>query len=121
MRTASTWPLDFFILNCDANGYLHAREDTKAWWAIQKLTGFHCHHRKFHNAAKQIPAPDPATFDDMEIDDNFILPSSETSKKCKSQNENQMDIDTSNPAMNTTPPPKPPAATPSPSPNPTAE
>jgi hypothetical protein len=43
MLTASTWPLDFFLQDLDTKGFLHASKDTKAWWAVQKLTGFHCH------------------------------------------------------------------------------
>jgi hypothetical protein len=63
MRAASTWPLDFFILDWDATGYLHATEDTKAWWAVQKLTGFHCHRSKLHDAAKhpRLPTLRPST------------------------------------------------------------
>jgi hypothetical protein len=41
MLTAATWPLKFFNQEWDKESYLHASKDTKAWWVIQKLTGFH--------------------------------------------------------------------------------
>jgi hypothetical protein len=55
MPTSSMWPMDIFLLDWDDNGFLHVSEDTKAWWAVQKLTGFHCHHFKaFHSANQRI-------------------------------------------------------------------
>jgi hypothetical protein len=75
MRVAATWPLNFFLLDWDETGYLHATEDTKAWWAIQKLTGFQCHRRKVFDEAHAAAAAldiklDPDAFENMDISDN---------------------------------------------------
>lgn len=118
MRTASTWPLDFFKLDWDATGNLHATEDTKAWWAIQKMTGFHCHRRKLHDASKNPPAPNTEAFDGMDLEDNYVPPS-KTGKKRKSQNDDHMEInpvpETPLPGKNANAPIVPPTiATPSP-------
>jgi hypothetical protein len=90
IRTAATWPLDFFLQDWDKNGYLHASEDTKAWWAVQKLTGFHCHRRKAVDDATAHQTEDDDMEIELELDD--IIPASEIStNKRKSQDEDKMD------------------------------
>ena len=47
MRAAMTDLLEFFPHDWDKEGCIYANEDTKAWWAIQKLSGMQCaSHRK---------------------------------------------------------------------------
>jgi hypothetical protein len=92
IRRAATWPLDFFLQDWDKNGYLQASKDTKAWWAVQKLTGFHCHCR---TAVDDATARDNEKGDEeMEIEANSESSASAISKnKRKSQDKNSMDTD----------------------------
>jgi hypothetical protein len=114
IRTAATWPLDFFLQDWDKNGYLHASKDTKVWWAVQKLTGFHCHRRK---TVDDVMA-DQTEDDEMDIESNDIIPASEIStNKRKSQAKDRMDTTTMT-ALNTASAPVPASTPPTPPPPP---
>jgi hypothetical protein len=101
---ASTWPLNFFIKDWDSKGFLYPTDNTKAWWAIQKLTGLHCHPRKTFDDAnhrattKQEPQSDSDDAMDITLtitltNHKLLKTRSPSTKKRKSQDENKMGTD----------------------------
>jgi hypothetical protein len=94
--------MEIFLLNWDDHGFLHASEDTKACWVVQKLTGFHYHHFKvFHSVNQSIKTKltinATAPIDEMDIEATPATTFSDSNDDDMETGKMMTSIDTSSP------------------------
>jgi hypothetical protein len=67
-------------------------EDTEAWWAVQKLTGFHCHCRKVFDDAIAREDTNDNNDNAMETEDSASIPTLVPRNKRKSEDGNGTEL-----------------------------